>query len=200
MTESSEAFFINKSSSLSFNELGEYIAMCFEYLENPQKHLANAKKAPVLKETYDVLIDGLESKLARINNLIYCKDEFESFGTLSVAMADFNTLVSYHQMTEDDVRNIETVIQLKRQKVKELLLILLKSLLFEIKTASIFLNSSESFYKILDLLIRLSESNGEVEKVIADYRIKISLWLMFLRLNSDDLICRAFATGTQSRK
>ncbi len=169
MTESSEAFFINKSSSLSFNELGEYIAMCFEYLENPQKHLANAKKIPVLKETYDVLIKRLESKLTRINNLIYCKNEFEPFGALNISMADFNTLAGYYRITEDDKRNIETKIRSKLQKTNELVLLLLKSLLFEIKPALIFLNSSESFYKILDLLFRLSELNTEIEKVLVDY-------------------------------
>ena len=175
MTQSSEAFFINKLSSMSFNELGEYIAMCFECLENPQKHLANAEKIPVLKETYDGLIERLESKLTRIDNLIYCKNEFESFGpfeTLGVITADFDTLVNYHRKTEDDKSNIEAKIQLKRQKINELLLLLLKSSLSENKTALIFLNSSEALHKIIDLLFRLSESNKEVEKIIVDNRIK----------------------------
>ncbi len=175
MTESSEAFFINKCSTMSFKELAEYLAMCFEYLENPQKHLANAKKAPVLKETYDVLTERLESKLNGIDNLIYCKNEFESFGTFGtfeLTVTNFDTLVNYHLTTKDDKRNIETEIQLKRQKISELLLLLLRSLFFEVKTALIFLNSSEPIYKILDLLIQLSKSNREIEKVIIDYKIK----------------------------
>ena len=56
MNESTEAFFINKCPSMSFKELGEYIASCFEYLENPQKHLDNVQKIPVLKKTYDKLL------------------------------------------------------------------------------------------------------------------------------------------------
>lgn len=136
--------------------------MCFEYLENPQKHLADAKKAPVLKETYDVLIERLESKLSRIDNLIYCKNEFESLCALNIEIANFNSLESYYRITKEDKRNIETDVQLKRQKLNELILLLLRSLLFESKTALIFLNSSESFYKILDLLYRLSESNREI--------------------------------------
>lgn len=126
MTESSEAFFVNKSSLMSFNELGEYIAMCLEYLENPQKHLANAKKIPVLKETYDVLIERLELKLTRIDNLIYCKNEFEPFGILDIAIADFNTLEEYYRVTEDDKRNIETEIRSKLSKINDLVLLLLK--------------------------------------------------------------------------
>ncbi|MBA3582913.1 MAG: hypothetical protein H0W44_10755, partial [Gammaproteobacteria bacterium] len=160
---------------MSFKELGEYIAMCFEYLENPQKHLANAKKAPVLKENYDVLIEGLESKLNRIDNLIYCKNEFESFGSfgiLNIVTADFDTLVGCHQITEDDKKEIASKIHLKQQKISELLLLLLKILLSEIKIALIFLNSSESVGKILYSLAKLSELNKEIEKVIADYKIK----------------------------
>ena len=160
---------------MSFKELGEYIAMCFEYLENPQKHLANAKKAPILKENYDVLIEGLESKLNRIDNLIYCKNKFESFGSfgvLNIVTADFDTLISYHQITEDDKKEIASKVHSKQQKISELLLLLLKILLSEIKIALIFLNSSESVDKILYSLINLSESNREIEKIIADCKIK----------------------------
>ncbi len=160
--------------------------MCFEYLENPQKHLADAKKAPVLKETYDVLIERLESKLSRIDNLIYCKNEFESLCALNIEIANFNSLESYYRITKEDKRNIETDVQLKRQKLNELILLLLRSLLFESKTALIFLNSSESFYKILDLLYRLSESNREIEKVIIDFRIEDFQKIFFEKFQSSN--------------
>jgi hypothetical protein len=55
---------------MTFKELSEYLAMCFEYLENPQKHLINIKKVPFSKEAYDIMIKCLESKLTRVENLV----------------------------------------------------------------------------------------------------------------------------------
>ena len=168
MTEISESFFINKCSSMSFKELGEYIVMCFEYLENPQKHLADVKKAPILKETYDVLIERLESKLTGIENLFHCRNQLESFRNFElfkVEMSNFNTLVNYHQAIENDKKNIEDEIYLTKRKVNESLSILLQCLFSEMKTASVFVNSSEPYFNILTWLYKLSESNKEIKKI-----------------------------------
>jgi hypothetical protein len=169
MTESSEAFFINKCSSMSFKELGEYIALCFEYLENPQKHLANAKKAPVLKETYGVLIDRLESKLSKIVNLFTAKNEFEFFSHPKVAsktLDQFDTLEHYYLETASDKNEILQ----KKQTIEKLLLVILKIVFSETNIASIYVNSSEPFHKILSLLNALSESNDEIRQVLIRYK------------------------------
>ncbi len=160
---------------MSFKELGEYIAMCFEYLENPQKHLANAKKAPVLKETYDVLIERLESKLTGIDNLIYCKNGFETFEIPRIEnnnLGEFKTWEDCFREISLDKKNIKTEAHLANKLFEELLLILLKSLFSKINIASIFVSSSEPLYKILQFLFELCESDKEIEQIISRYKFR----------------------------
>ncbi len=169
MTQSSEVFIINKCSSMSFKELSEYIATCFEYLENPQNHLADAKKAPVLKENYDLLIERLESKLNRFDNLVYCKNEFETFEIakiVSKTLDNFDTLKHYYLEIVSDKNKILQ----NKQKIEKLSLLILKYFFSGINIASIYINSSEPFNKILTLLNALPQSSNEIKQVISRYK------------------------------
>lgn len=175
MTESSEAFFINKSSSMSFNELGEYIAMCFEHLENPQKHLANAKKIPVLKKTYNQLLEKLESKLLRIERLVFCRKQLEAVKPPEIGKTldiNFTNLEQYYKKVQLDKNSILSEVNQTKHAVEEILTILLQSLFSEVSTASIFVNSSEPYYKVIELIYELSNSNKEVEQIIRSYRFR----------------------------
>ena len=175
MNEKSETVFINKCSSMSFNELGEYIEMCFSYLENPQKHLADLQKIPVLRKTYDVLIENLETKLMELEKLVFCKSKLNELKKSELGKTldtNFTNLEQYYKAIELDKNNIVSEVAQTKRAVEEILTVLLQSLFSEVRTASIFVKSSEPYHKVLEMIYGLSTTNEEVKKIINSYKFR----------------------------
>ena len=198
MNEKKEAVFINKCSSMSSNELSEYIEMCFSFLENPQKHLADLQKIPVLRKTYDVLIENLETKLMELEKLVFCKNKLNELKKLELGKTidtNFINLEQYYKAIELDKNSIVSEVAQTKHAVEEILTILLQSLFSEVRTASIFVKSSEPYYKVLEMLYDLSTKNKEVEQIISLYKFKDFKNLFFSNFqyeNAEDYISDLF--------
>jgi hypothetical protein len=156
MAEINETFFVNKCSSMPFVELSKYIDECFAYLESPQKHLNYVKNFPVLKETYDVLIEQLKSKLNKTNELEYLKSYADSYKLPNLFKSE----------------NLRDLINEERRKNEIFNLSVLKCLLSDVPTASIFVNSNEPYYKIIEHLSALSEKNESISQIFSEYKFQ----------------------------
>jgi hypothetical protein len=156
MAEINETFFVNKCSSMPFVELSKYIDECFAYLESPQNHLNYVKKFPVLKETYDVLIEHLKSKLNKTNELERLKSYADSYKLPNLFKSE----------------NLNNLINEERRKNEDFNLSVLKCLLSDVPTASIFVNSNEPYYKIIEYLSALSEKNESISQIFSEYKFQ----------------------------